>query len=96
MTDINKKTTLKQVPYIWYLIWFCRNNNKDEDKDIRALIDPGSEVNAMHPAYAIKLGLYARKIDVGVQKIDGSHLDTFGIVIADCSVKDKLKRVWFF
>ena len=50
----------------------------------------------MHPAYATKLGLRARKIDVGAQKIDGSHLDTFGMVIADCSVKDKLGRVRFF
>ena len=50
----------------------------------------------MHPAYVTKLSLRARKIDVGAQKIDGSHLDTFGIVIADCSVKDKLGRVRFF
>ena len=32
---------------------------------MRALIDSSSEVNAMHPAYATKLGLHARKIDVG-------------------------------
>ena len=50
----------------------------------------------MHPVYATKLGLRTRKIDVGIQKIDGSHLDTFGMVIADCSVKDKLGRVRFF
>ena len=47
----------------------------------------------MHPTYAIKLGFYARKIDVGTQKINRSPLDIFRIVIADCSVKDKLKRV---
>ena len=47
----------------------------------------------MHPAYATKLGLRARKIDVGVQKINGSHLNTFEMVIADFSVKDKLERV---
>ena len=50
----------------------------------------------MHPAYATKLGLRTRKIDVGEQKIDGSHLDTFGMVIADFSVKDKLGRIRFF
>ena len=50
----------------------------------------------MHPAYTTKLGLRAKKIDVGVQKIDGSYLDTFEMVIADCSVKDKLRRVRFF
>ena len=63
---------------------------------MRALIDSGSEVNIMHPAYATKLGLRARKIDVSAQKIDGSYLDTFRMVIADCSVKDKLGRVRFF
>ena len=33
------------------------------------------------------------KIDVGIQKIDGSYLDIFEMVIADCSVKNKLGRV---
>ena len=61
-----------------------------------ALIDSGSEVNIIHPAYATKLGLRARKINVGAQKIDGSHLDTFRIVITDCSVKEKLERIRFF
>ena len=50
----------------------------------------------MHPAYTMKLALHARKIDVDIQKIDGSHLDTFEMVIADCLVKDKLGRVRFF
>ena len=50
----------------------------------------------MHLVYATKLGLHTRKIDVGTQKIDWSHLDTFGMVILDCSVKDKLGRVQFF
>ena len=50
----------------------------------------------MHPAYATKLGLRAGKIDVGIQMINRSYLDTFGMVIADCSVKYKLRRVQFF
>ena len=96
MTDTSREATLERVPCIRYPVRFRRKNDEDEDKDVRALIDSGSEVNAMHPAYATKLGLRARKIDVGAQKIDGSHLDTFGMVIADCSVKDKLGRVRFF
>ena len=63
---------------------------------MRALIDSSSEVNAMHPAYTTKLGLCAKKIDVGAQKINRSHLDIFRMVIADCLVKDKLRRVRFF
>ena len=96
MTDTSREATLERVPCIRYPVRFRRKNDEDEDKDVRALIDSGSEVNAMHPAYATKLGLRARKIDVGAQKIDGSHLDTFGMVIADCSVKNKLGRVRFF
>ena len=81
MTDTSRKVTLKQVPYIRYLVQFYRTNNEDEDKDVRALIDLGSEVNVMHPAYATKLGLHARKVDVGAQKINRSYLNTFLMVI---------------
>ena len=96
MTDTSREATLKRVLCIRYPVWFHQKNNKDEDKDVRALIDSGSEVNVMYPAYPTKLGLCIRKIDVGAQKIDGSHLDTFGIVIADCSVKNKLRKIRFF
>ena len=96
INDTSRKATLEWVPCIQYLVWFHRNKDKDEDRDVRALIDLSSEVNAMHPTYATKLGLRTRIIDVGVQKIDRSHLDTFEMVIANFSVKDKLGRVWFF
>ena len=96
MTDTSRKATLEQIPCIWYLVRFRQKNDKDKDKNVRALIDLGSKVNAMHPAYATKLGLHARKINVGAQKINGSHLDTFKMVIADYSFKNKLKRVRFF
>ena len=96
MTDTSRETTLEWVWCIWYPVQFRRKNDEDKNKDIRALIDLGSKVNAIYPIYAIKLGLRARKIDVGAPKIDRSHLDTFGIVIADCSVNNKLKRVRVF
>ena len=66
MTDTSKEATLERVPYIRYLVQFCQKNNKDKDKDIRALIDSSSKINAIHPIYATKLGLFARKIDIGV------------------------------
>ena len=59
-------------------------------------MDSRSEVNAMHSACTTKLSFCARKIDVCVQKIDRFHLDIFRIVIADCLVKNKLRRVRFF
>ena len=61
--------------------------------EIRALIDSGSVINAMAPAYAKKLGLRVRKSDVGAQKIDGSTLETYGMVIAGFQVQDNLERL---
>lgn len=43
---------------------------------MKALIDSGSEVNAMTLAYAAKLGLNLWKTSVRMQKIDGSLLVT--------------------
>ena len=50
----------------------------------------------MTPAYVAKLGLKVRKTDIGVQKIDGSTFETFGIVLADFQVENKLRKAWFF
>ena len=73
-------------------VQFC----KDKGKDVLALLDSGSEVNAMTPAYAAHLGLKVRVTDVGAQKIDGSSLATYGMVIAAFQVVDKLGRSRFF
>ena len=53
-------------------------------------------MNAIHPIYITKLGFCTRKIDIGIEKIDGSYLNTFGIVLADYSVKNKLGKMLFF
>ena len=60
------------------------------------LIDSDSEVNAMTPGYASKLGLKVRPTDGGAQKIDDSTLETFGMVLASFQVEDKLGRAQFF
>ena len=75
MTDTSKKVV--RVPCIYYPIQFQRQ------EQVKALLNSGSEVNAMSPAYTKKLGLKTQKTYVGAQKIDGSALETFGIVIAD-------------
>ena len=90
ITDTNRKATFKWVLFIWYLIWFHQIIKKDKDKNMRALINLSSEVNIVHSTYVTKLGLHAKKIDVGEQKIDGSYLNTFKIVIANYLVKNKL------
>ena len=50
----------------------------------------------MNPTFAWKLGLHIRKTNVGAQKIDGSALETFEMMIADFQVKDKGNRPRFF
>ena len=60
------------------------------------MLNSGSKVNAMSSAYAERLGLKTWKTNVGAQKIDGSALETFGMVIADFQVEDKSGRPRFF
>ena len=50
----------------------------------------------MTPAYAKQLGLQVWKTAVGAQKIDGSSLRTFVMVIAGFQVEDKLGKARFF
>ena len=50
----------------------------------------------MSPAHAKKLGLRTWKTNVGAQKINGSALETFEMVIADFQVEDKSGRPKFF
>ena len=55
---------------------------------VSALLDSGSEVNAMHPAFAERLGLMVQTTNVGAQKIDGTTLEIYGIVVAAFSMTD--------
>ncbi len=69
---------------------------KFQVQQVEALIDSGSEVNAMTPTFAAKLGLSPRQRGVGAQKIDGSPLETYGMASAGFLVQDKLGRIRFF
>ena len=55
---------------------------------MQTIIDFSSEVNAMTPAYALKLGLKIYPTNVGAQKIDGSILKMFGTVLASFQMED--------
>ncbi len=71
----NKKTEeLERVPCIWYPVTF-----KDQTE---ALLDSESEANAISQAFAQQLGLKIRKTNVGAQKIDGTTLETYGMVVS--------------
>ena len=50
----------------------------------------------MTPAYVKKLSLNIQKTDYNTQKIDGSTLVSYEIVIAGFSVQNRLEKVRFF
>ena len=83
---------LDKVTYICYPVQFC----KDKNKDILALLDFGSEVNTITLAYVAHLGLKVRVTNVGAQKINGSSLITYDMVIAAFQIVNKLGRSRFF
>ena len=93
MTGAGKKNEviLKRVPYIHYILRF-----RKDTADVKALINSGSKVNAMTPAYTLKLGLRVRQTNIQAQKINGSTLEMFGMVLASFQVEDKLGRARFF
>ena len=82
---------LARVPCIRYPITFRKTS-----VPVSALLDSGSEVNAIHPTLVRKLGLPVRPTDVRAQKIDGTMLDTFGMVVTAFSVTDKANQIRFF
>ena len=87
-----RKEALERVPYIYYRFQFIGMSKAQA----QALIDSGSEVNAIYLTFAKQLDLSIRPTDVRAQKIDGTTLDTYGMVVAAFSVKDKANRVRFF
>ena len=50
----------------------------------------------MNLVFVQKLGLHIQKINVGTQKIDGSALETFKIIIANLEMEDKTGKSKFF
>ena len=93
ITEASKEDemVLKRVPCIYYLLRFWKNTAK-----VKALINSGSEVNVIIPTYAAKLGLKVRRTNVWIQKIDGSILKIFEMVLASFQIEDKLERAKFF
>ena len=77
MTETNQEdvVALNRVRCICYLIQSKKN-------EVRALINSGSEVNAMTLGYALYLGLKVRLTNVRALKINNSTFKTFGMVLA--------------
>ena len=65
-------------------------------KDVLALLNSGSKVNAMTLAYLAHLGFTARVTNVVMQRIDKFSLAIYDMVIAAFQVVNKLGSFWFF
>ena len=76
---------LKRVPCIHYPLRFRKN----KENKLQVLIDLNNGVNAMTPSYVSKLGLKVHHTNIEAQKMNGSILKTFGIVLASFQVEDK-------
>ncbi len=89
-TDKKTEEELERVPCIWYPVTF-----KDQDQT-EALLDSGSKVNAMSQAFAQQLGFKIRKTNVRAQKIDGTTLETYGMIVSTFTVSDEDGKERFF
>lgn len=85
---------LEQIRGIYNLMTF-----KDQTK---ALLNSKIEVKAMSPIFSCQLGFKVRQNNVKAQKIDGTILKAYGIIVSTLSVSDKdgrerfLKRAFFW
>ncbi len=59
-------------------------------------MDSGKKVNAMSQAFTHQLGLKICKTNVGAQKINGTTLEIYGMVVIIFFVSDKDGRKKFF
>ncbi len=88
MTEKTEGKKLERVPCIPFSVIF-----KDQTK---ALLDSKIEVNAISQVFAHQFDLKIQKTNVEAQKIDGTTLDTYGMVVSTFSVLDKDGRERFF
>lgn len=82
---------LQRIPFICYLIQF----QKDQ-AEVKTFINSGIKINTMTPSFTAKQGLKPRFINVSMPKIDSSLLETYGMTLVVFSVRNSLRRVWFF
>ena len=60
------------------------------------MINSRSEVNAIYATFVKELSFSIRPTEGGVQKIDGTTLDIYRMVVTAFPVTDKANRVKFF
>lgn len=93
---VNNWSKYRGYPFIACPMHLIPDPVPRDEKIVKALIDFESEVNMMTSAYIAKLGLVIWKVNISTQKINGSALATYEIIIAGFFLPDKLKKVLFF
>ena len=77
-------------------IYYPMQLQKEKSKDILALLNSESKVNAISSAYTAQLGLGVQKTNIAAQKIDRFSLKTFSIVISAFQFFDNFSCSQFF
>ena len=88
MTNRKTKEELERISCIWYLVTF-----KDQ---IEALLDLESKVNIMSQAFPYQLGFKIQKTNIKAQKINGTTLETYKMMVSIFFVLDKDDKERFF
>ena len=86
-----KKKALECIFCIYYPI-----QSKKDIVEVQALIDLRSKVNTIAPACVKKPGFWLQKTNIRAQKIDGSNLKTYIMVIVGLRVQDLFEKARFF
>lgn len=60
------------------------------------MINLGSKINAITPAFASKLDLMIYRTHVGAQKIDNFTLEIFEMILTSFQIEDKLTSGKYF
>lgn len=85
----HKESEVQHIPYIYH-------PTQVGEFPIKILFDSGNKVNAIKPSFAKKLSLRIDKTNVSSQKIDGSRLETYGIIIVFFQVYNKDGKFCYF
>ena len=88
MTGKKTEEELEQVPCIWFSVNF-------EDQT-ETLLNSESKVNAINLVFTSQPGFRIWKTNIAAQKIDGTTLKTYGMVVSIFSLLNKNDREKFF
>ena len=89
---------LEQVMCIQYFIAFPDSITQDGLvlDPLSALFNLSSKVNVIHSTFVKKLGFLVQTINIDTQKIDGTTLESYRMVVAAFSMTNQVNKVKFF